>query len=211
MTYGSLMRNAVPAVALLAVLTGAEGTARLRAQTPPAPAATSPDNATDQNAYRIGAGDVLEINVWKEPEASVSGVIVRPDGKITLPLLKEVEVNGLTPVQLQKLLVSKLDPQFIRGADVTVVVKDIRSKKVYLIGAVKREGPVPLLYSMTVLQVLAEAGGLTDFAKRKKIYILRTENGQQQKLLFNYDQAIKGEHVEQNILIRPDDTIIVPH
>jgi polysaccharide export outer membrane protein len=204
------MRSAVPAAALLAVLTGAEGTARLKAQTPPAPAAASPDNAADPNTYRIGAGDVLEINVWKEPEASVPSAIVRPDGKITLPLIKEVEVEGLTPVELQKLLASKLD-RLIHGVDVTVVVKDIRSKKAYLIGAVKKEGPLLLLSNMTVLQVLSEAGGLTDFAKKKKIYILRTENGQQRKIMFNYDEVIKGEHVEQNILVRPEDTIVVPH
>jgi polysaccharide export outer membrane protein len=210
MTNRSLMRSAVPAAALLAVLTGAEGTARLKAQTPPAPAAASPDNAADPNTYRIGAGDVLEINVWKEPEASVPSAIVRPDGKITLPLIKEVEVEGLTPVELQKLLASKLD-RLIHGVDVTVVVKDIRSKKAYLIGAVKKEGPLLLLSNMTVLQVLSEAGGLTDFAKKKKIYILRTENGQQRKIMFNYDEVIKGEHVEQNILVRPEDTIVVPH
>ena len=202
-----IVARSIPLAALLAVLTCVDSVSAQK----PAAAATSPDNAADPNSYRIGAGDVLEINVWKEPEASVSGVVVRPDGKITLPLLKEVEVNGLTPVQLQKLLASKLDPHFIQGADVTVVVKDIRSKKVYLIGAVKKEGPVPLLSSMTVLQVLAEAGGITEFAKKKKIYVLRNENGQQQKLPFNYDEVIKGEHMEQNIQVRPDDTIIVPH
>ena len=153
---------------------------------------------------------MLEINVWKEPEASVGSAIVRPDGKITLPLIKEVEVDGLTPVEVEKLLASKLD-HLIHGVDVTVVVKDIRSKKVYLIGAVKKEGPLLLLSNMTILQVLAEAGGLTDFAKKKKIYILRTENGQQRKIMFNYDEVIKGEHVDQNILVRPEDTIVVPH
>src|SRR5690242_15989881 len=133
-----------PIAVLFAVLTGAGPSVQLTAQTPASPpaAATIPQNAPDPNSYRIGAGDSLEINVWKEPEASVPNVVVRPDGKITLPLLKEVEVNGLTPVELQKLLVSKLDPHFIHGADVTVVVREIHSKKVYLIGAVKKEGPL---------------------------------------------------------------------
>ena len=213
MTYRSLMRSAVPAAALLAVLTGPVGTAWLRAQTPgvqATPAATSPGSVVDPNSYRIGAGDVLEINVWKEPEASVPSAIVRPDGKITLPLIKEVEVDGLTPVEVEKLLASKFD-RLIHGVDVTVVVKDIRSKKAYLIGAVKKEGPLLLLSNMTVLQVLSEAGGLTDYAKKKKIYILRTENGQQRKIMFNYDEVIKGEKVDQNILVRPEDTIVVPH
>src|SRR5690348_11812237 len=107
MTYRNFRRNAVPIAALLAVFMGTDGTASLKAQAPPAPAApaaTSPASAADPNSYRIGAGDVLEINVWKEPEASVGSVIVRPDGKITLPLLKEVEVNSLTPVEVEKLL-----------------------------------------------------------------------------------------------------------
>ncbi len=160
--------------------------------------------------YRIGAGDNLEINVWKEPEASVSSVIVRPDGKITLPLVKEVEVLGLTPAELEKLLVAKLSSKIIQP-DVTVVVREIRSKKVYLVGAVNRVGPVPLLSNMTVLQVLAEAGGVTEYAKKKKIYIMRTENGKQVKLPFNYDAVVKGEHMEQNIPVLPDDTIVVPH
>ncbi len=118
-------------------------------------------------------------------------------------------VLGLTPTELEKILTAKLS-QLIRGADVTVVVKEIRSKKVYLVGAVKKEGPIPLLSSMTVLQVLSEAGGLSEYAKKKKIYVLRTENGKQVRLPFDYAAAIKGEHVEQNIQVQPDDTIVVP-
>ena len=160
--------------------------------------------------YRIGAGDNLEINVWKEPEASVQSVIVRPDGKITLPLVKEVDVLGLTPSELEKLLVAKLSNKIVQP-DVTVVVREIRSKRVYLVGAVNKVGPVPLLSDLTVLQVLAEAGGVTEYAKKKKIYVMRTENGKQVKLPFNYDAVVKGEHMEQNIQVLPDDTIVVPH
>jgi len=160
--------------------------------------------------YRIGAGDTLEINVWKEPDASVQSVIVRPDGKITLPLVKEVDVLGLTPTELEKLLVAKLSNKIVQP-DVTVVVREIRSKRVYLVGAVNKVGPVPLLSDLTVLQVLAEAGGLTEYAKKKKIYLMRTENGKQVKLPFNYDAVVKGEHMEQNIQVLPDDTIVVPH
>jgi polysaccharide biosynthesis/export protein len=183
------------------------------AQNPPAEAVQavtpSPDAGVSPE-YRIGAGDSLGITVWRELEASVQSVTVRPDGKISVPLIKEVEVLGLTPTELQKLLTTKLEP-FIHGADVTVVVREIRSKKVYLVGAVKKEGALPLLSNMTILQVLSEAGGLTDFAKRKKIYILRDQNGKQVKLPFNYDAVIKGEHMEQNIPVLPDDTIVVPH
>jgi polysaccharide export outer membrane protein len=160
--------------------------------------------------YRIGAGDNLEVNVWKEAEASVQSVIVRPDGKITLPLVKEVDVMGLTPEELEKVLVAKLSSKIVQP-DVTVVIREIRSKKVYLVGAVNKVGPVPLLSNMTILQVLAEAGGITEYGKKKKIYIMRTENGKQVKLPFNYDAVIKGEHMEQNIQVLPDDTIVVPH
>jgi polysaccharide biosynthesis/export protein len=178
---------------------------------PPAQASSAaPENTSGGPGYRIGAGDTLQIDVWKEPEASVQSVVVRPDGKITLPLIKEIDVLGLTPSELEKLVTAKL-AQLIRNADVTVVVKEIRSKKVYIVGAVNKVGPVPLLSQMTVLQALAEAGGLTDFAKKNKIYVLRSDAGKQLKLSFNYSAVTKGEHMEQNITLRPDDTIVVPH
>ena len=162
------------------------------------------------DGYRIGSGDVLQIMVWKEPDASVPSVVVRPDGKIAVPLLKEVDVVGLTPAQAEQTIAERLG-QFIHGADVTVVVTAIHSKRVYLVGAVKKEGPLPLEYHMSVLQALSEAGGLTDYAKKRKIYILRNANGKQVKLPFDYDSVIKGERVEQNIWVEPDDTIVVPH
>ncbi|HKX00125.1 MAG TPA: polysaccharide biosynthesis/export family protein [Bryobacteraceae bacterium] len=183
-------------------------------QKPSTPSAQTPADKTGPNAhgpsgYRIGAGDELQVSVWNEPQASVPSVVVRPDGKISLPLIKELDVNGMTPAELEKILTGKLEP-LIHGADVTVVVKAIHSKKVYLVGSVKKEGPVLLLSPMTVLQVLAEAGGITEYAKKKKIYVLRTENGKQVKLPFDYDAVIKGEHMEQNIQVLPDDTIVVP-
>lgn len=160
--------------------------------------------------YRIGAGDVLQIVVWKEPDASVPQVVVRADGKISVPLIKEVDVVGLTPAQLEKLLAEKLS-KMINGPDVTVVPKEIHSLKVYLSGAVKKEGPVPLLTPMTVLQAINEAGGLTDYAKRKKIYILRQENGKQMRLPFDYTAVIKGEQPAQNLMLLPNDMIVVPN
>ena len=174
------------------------------------PVGTVSENPTPSPGYRIGAGDVLQISVWNEPGASVTGAVVRPDGKVTLPLIKETEVLGMTPGELEKVLAAKLN-QFIHGADVTVVVREVHSKKIYIVGAVNRVGPVPLLSEMTVLQALAEAGGVTDYAKRKKIYVLRSENGKQLKLPFNYDAVVKGEHIDQNLTLRPDDTIVVPH
>jgi polysaccharide biosynthesis/export protein len=161
------------------------------------------------DGYRIGAGDVLQIVVWKEPDASVPSTIVRADGKISIPLIKEVDVMGLTPSELEKMLTERIS-KLIHGADVTVIVKEVNSRKVYLLGGLKKEGPVPLPASMTVLQAINGAGGLTEYAKRKKIYILRSENGQQLRLPFDYQAVIRGERMEQNILLRPDDTIVVP-
>ncbi len=159
--------------------------------------------------YRIGAGDVLQIVVWRETEASVPSVVVRADGKISVPLIREVEAAGMTPAELEASLTTKFG-RLIRGADVTVIIKEVNSQKVYLVGAVKKEGPVPLQSSMTVLQAINAGGGLNDFAKKKKIYILRSENGKQLRLPFDYQAVIKGERAEQNVAVRPDDTIVVP-
>jgi polysaccharide export outer membrane protein len=160
--------------------------------------------------YRIGAGDVLQIAVWKEADASVPEVVVRADGKISVPLVKEIDVLGLTPKDLEKLLTEKLS-RLINDPDVTVVAKKINSLKVYLAGAVRKEGSVPLLGPMTVLQAINEAGGLTEYAKKKKIYVLRPEGGKQTRLPFNYEDVIKGGHPEQNILLKPNDMIVVPN
>jgi polysaccharide biosynthesis/export protein len=160
--------------------------------------------------YQIGAGDVLQINVWKEPDASVPMVTVRPDGRISLPLLKEVLVAGLTPREVEVKIAQEMG-HYIAEPDVTVVVAEINSKKVYLIGALKKEGPLAYTYRMSVMQAISEGGGLTDYAKRKKIYVLRSENGRQSRLLFNYDAVLKGEHMEMNIALLPDDTVVVPH
>jgi polysaccharide export outer membrane protein len=162
----------------------------------------------DPNAYIIGEQDSLVITVWKEKELS-GGVVVRPDGKITVPLVGEVKVVGMTPVQLQSLLAEKLKP-FVTVPQVTVAVAEIRSRKVYLIGHTGREGPFMINSSTTVLQIIAQAGGLKDFAKRKKIYILRKHGQEQVRFSFNYDDVIKGKHTEQNILLEPGDTIVVP-
>jgi len=160
--------------------------------------------------YVIGAGDTLQISVWKEPEASVPVVVVRPDGKITVPLVKEVEVAGLTPTQVEQSITERLS-KFIADANVTVVVATISSKKIYIIGAARKEGPLPYTYGMSVMQALSEAGGVTEYAKRKKIYILRTENGREYRLDFNYDDVVKGQSMEQNLLLLPGDTVVVPH
>ena len=158
--------------------------------------------------YLIGEGDVLQVSVWGEPAASVPSATVRTDGKISMPLIKEVRVAGLTPSEVEKYVQEQLS-KIIRTPDVTVIIVQINSKKIYLTGAVKREGPLKFTYRMTVLQAISEAGGLTDYAKRKEIYVLHTENGRQYKLAFNYTAVLKGEHMEQNIQLSPGDTIVV--
>ena len=169
-----------------------------------APARVIPDD------YQIGAGDTLQVSVWKEPDVSVPSVVVRPDGRITVPLIKEVQVAGLTPREAERVITEGL-LKFIADANVTVVVAAINSKKVYVIGAVRKEGPLAYTYGMSVIQALSEAGGLTDYAKRKKIYILRTESGREYRLDFNYDEAVRGERMEQNIMLLPGDTVVIPH
>jgi polysaccharide export outer membrane protein len=159
--------------------------------------------------YRVGAGDVLQILVWREPDASLPETIVQADGKISVPLIGEVEAAGLTVEELQKSLVEKMD-RYIHNAVVTVHAKQINSRKVYVMGAVKKEGPILLMRPMTVLQALNEAGGFTEFAKKKKIYILRKVDGKQQKLPFDYTEVVKGKNLQQNITLMLDDTIVVP-
>lgn len=158
--------------------------------------------------YVIGAEDVLSINVWKEAEVSGS-VPVRPDGKISLPLLNDVQAAGLTPVELSAQIAEKLK-KFLESPRVTVVVTQINSRKYYVLGEVLRAGAFSLLPNMTVLQALSSAGGLSQYANGSKIYVLRTENGKQNKYAFNYKQVVRGESAEQNIALKPGDTIVVP-
>jgi polysaccharide export outer membrane protein len=180
----------------------------------PAPAdgssiAPTPARTTAQEEYRIGEGDVLQISVWKEPEASIQSIVVRPDGKITMPLIKDISVVGLSPREAEKVITTGLSG-FIPDANVTVIVTGINSKKVYIIGAVKREGPLAYTYRMTIMQALTEAGGLTDFAKRKKIYVLRAQSGKEIKIPFDYDAVLKGNDME-HVWLLPSDTLVVPH
>lgn len=176
-----------------------------RGVAPAAAAKTAPDYE-----YFIGAGDVVQVSVWGEQSASVPSAVVRPDGKISMPLLKEVAISGLTPTQAGKTIAEQLD-QYIKGANVTVVVSQINSKKIYLLGAVKKEGTISYTYRMTVMQALSEAGGLTDYAKRKKIYIIRIGGKKEDRLPFDYDAVVKGGRSETNITLEPGDTIVVPH
>lgn len=164
--------------------------------------------ATLDGDYQVGPGDVIQVSVWREPEAS-SVVVIRPDGKISLPLISDLVVNGKTPMEIQQIVVEKLAP-FVNTPSVTVTVKEINSKKVYVLGEVNRPGSFQIAQPTTVLQILTEAGGLRPFAKEKSIYVLRTVNGKQEKFPFNYKDVVRGTKVEQNVLLEPGDTVIVP-
>src|SRR5258708_4268635 len=157
--------------------------------------------------YVIGADDTLHISVWKEPDLTAT-LPVRPDGKISMPLLNDVPAAGLTPLQLKASITEKLK-KFIADPRVTVVVTAMNSQRVFVSGEVQHTGPMTLLPHMTMLQALSHAG-FTQFANVKGIYLLRTVNGKQQKLPFNYKEVIKGNHPEQNIELKPGDTVVVP-
>ncbi len=157
--------------------------------------------------YVIGADDTLRVSVWKEPDLTAT-LPVRPDGKISLPLLDDVQAAGLTPMQLADSITVKLK-KFIADPRVTVVVTAMNSQRVFVTGEVTHSGAMPLLPHMTMLQALS-AAGFTQFANVKGIYLLRMENGKQSKLPFNYKEVVKGRNPDQNIQLRPGDTIVVP-
>ncbi len=175
--------------------------------TPPAETHTAPAAPYVPPEYVIGADDTLRIAVWNEPNLNAT-LPVRPDGKISLPLLDDVQAAGLTPLQLKESIKEKLK-KYVADPRVTVVVTAMNSQRIFVTGEVTHTGAVPLMPNMTMLQALSTAG-FTQFANLKGIYLLRTENGQQVKLPFNYKDVVKGRHPEQNIMLKPGDTIVVP-
>jgi polysaccharide export outer membrane protein len=165
--------------------------------------------SVDPDKFLIGNDDVLAINVWKETELSRS-VPVRSDGKISLPLVGEVQASGETPRQLEQAIAVKLK-NYISEPEVTVIVQQINSQKFNILGQVVRPGSYPLTNSIAVLDAIAVAGGFRDFAKKKSIYILRQKpDGGQSRITFNYKDVIKGKSAEQNIKLQPRDTVVVP-
>ena len=158
--------------------------------------------------YVIGPEDVLDVTVWKEPDVS-RVVPVRPDGRISLPLISDVQASGLSPVQLAAAVTERLR-EFLNEPKVTVIVTAINSQRVYVVGEVLRAGAFPLAPGMTVLQAISSAGGFTTFADVKKIHVLRMRDRKQIELPFNYREVLKGDRPEQNIPLEPGDTIVVP-
>ena len=158
--------------------------------------------------FVIGPGDVLGVLFWREADLS-GDVTVRPDGRITLPVVGEFQAAGQRPDELQK-LVLEASSKFITDANVTVVVRTINSRKIFITGRVTTPGAHPLVGPLNVLQAIALAGGLTEYADAKNIAVLRNEGGQQRTFKFNYRDVVKGRRLEQNIELRPGDTIVVP-
>lgn len=168
-----------------------------------------PANKPHDDSFVIGNDDVLAIHVWKEPDLSRS-IPVRSDGRISLPLVGEVQAAGQTPLKLEQDIASKLQP-YLEDPDVTVMVQQINSQKFNILGKVARPGSYPLTNSSTVLDAIALAGGCRDFAKEGSIYILRQNpDGGESRIPFNYKDVIKGKNTVQNIRLQPRDTIVVP-
>jgi polysaccharide export outer membrane protein len=182
----------------------AEQTAAAPANPVPTPA---PAAGVAAETYVIGASDVLTVTVWKEPTLSGS-ILVRPDGMISLPLLGDVQAAGLTPQQLADQITNKLK-KFVQDPNVSVVIGQIHSKIVYLLGEVGKKGPIEMTPGMTLLEAIGSAGGLTEYANAKKIYILRDEGGKHLKIPVHYKEALKGDST-LDLALKPGDTIVVP-
>ena len=194
-------------LSLVPVAGRAQSPARPAPSTPPARAASAAVAPTIPKDYVIGVEDVLNVVFWRDKDLSAE-VVVRPDGKISLPMLNDVAAAGMTPEQLAE-AVQRAATKFVRDPGATVIVKEIRSRKVYVIGEVAKPGTFPLGGDMNVLQMIAEAGGFLEDAKKDEVTIVRVENGQERRYRFNYNDVIRGKRTQQNLHLLPGDTIIV--
>jgi polysaccharide biosynthesis/export protein len=218
-TVGSLYRSGLFAISMfLLASTGLSAQAGSETPAPPVASPTAsqpaknleatPSKAHD-DSFVIGNDDVLAINVWKEPDVSKS-IPVRSDGKISLPLVGEVQAAGRTPLKLEQEIAARLK-NYIAEPEVTVIVQQINSQKFNILGMVNKPGSYSISNSATVLDAIALAGGFRDFAKQKTIYVLRQNaDGNQTRLPFNYKEVVKGRNPAQNIKLQPRDTIVVP-
>jgi polysaccharide export outer membrane protein len=157
--------------------------------------------------YRIGPGDVLRVSVWEEPQFTTNAIVVRPDGKISIPLVSDVAVAGMTPESAGKLLTDELT-RFVKHPRVTLIVEEIHSQIVYVTGEVQHPGAYPMVGPMNVVQLISRAGGTTEFAKKKDVYVLHPDSSPRTKV--NYQQVLEGKRLEENIGLVPGDTVVVP-
>lgn len=210
------MKKALALIACLSFafvisVAGQNGTHTASTAAGSATAAASPpiEGELGGESFVIGTGDVLAINVWKETEIS-RVVPVRSDGRISLPLVGELQASGQTPKQLETQITAKLK-DYVSEPEVTVIVQEIKSQKFNVLGMVMRPGSYALSKPMTVIDAIAMAGGFRDFAKQKNIYVLRrTTDGKDVRLPFNYKDVVKGQKPEQNVQLESNDTIVVP-
>jgi polysaccharide biosynthesis/export protein len=173
-----------------------------------APAIAAASEIASSSSYVIGASDILTVTVWREPTLS-GAILVRPDGMISMPLLGDVQASNLTPLQLSDQIAAKLK-KYYQDPQVSVVVTQIHSKMVFIIGEVNKKGPVDMTPGMTLLEAISSAGGITDFANAKKIYVLRNqEKGSQIRIPAHYKNALKGDS-SANLALKPGDTIVIP-
>lgn len=211
MKSGSLLIAVILSSALFCYAQGKDGgnqTAAQGAANPVAAETAPPDAAkTSSDGYVIGASDMISVTVFKEPTLSGS-LLVRPDGMISMPLLGDVKASGKTPLKLADEIAAKLK-KFIQDPNVTVVLNQGNSRIVYMMGELGKPGPLSMTPGMTLLQAIATSGGLSTYANTKKIYILRTVDGKQQKIPVQYKQALKGD-ASLNLTLDPGDTIVVP-
>ena len=195
-----ISRSVVTALVVCA-LAAADGAAQ-------APAARKVNAAAAPN-YVIGPDDVLSVVFWRDKDMSCD-VVVRPDGKISLPLVNDIQAGGLTPSELGD-AVNAAARRFVEEPSVTVVVKQINSRKVFITGQIEKPGPYPINGPTTVVQLISLAGGLKEFTDGKRILIMRTDkSGRQMARLFNYREVIAGKNLDQNIELQPGDTVVVP-
>lgn len=171
---------------------------------PPPTEDASPAAAVDPRTYIIGVQDVISVRVWRERDLS-GDFVVRPDGRISLPLAGEIEADGVTPNQLKTRIVEALS-NYMNRPEVTLEVRRVNSKRYFISGEINRPGAFTVISPITVLEAISNAGGLKDFANSKKIVIMRGN----ERLKFNYKEVIKGKNMEQNIFLQPGDHIIVP-
>jgi len=193
---------------LLLVLTIGAGTSPAADKNAPQTKQMRSAKASAQE-YEIGAGDILEITTWKEPDFTREEVLVRLDGKLSFPLLNDVQAAGLTTVELKRVIEDGLK-DYVSNPVVTVNVRSPLSKRFYILGEVVNTGEYPLVKHLTVLQAFALAGGFTEWASKKEIILLRNEDGRDKIYRINYKEIAKGKDFSQNIKLKADDTIIVP-
>jgi polysaccharide export outer membrane protein len=210
-SFLSVSAAALAALATLSAQAGPADPQRLGvpAAVPPRAAGLGPVAAIiPPPEYVIGPNDTLSVLFWRDKDMSAD-VVVRPDGNITLPLLNDIQAAGLTPEQLRERILAEAR-RYIEDPSPTVVVKEINSRKVFITGQVEKAGPYPIAAPMTVLQLIAIAGGLKEFADGKNILVMRTENGRQVAHSFDYRELLKGKNLRQNIELKPGDTVVVP-